>query len=253
VEPEIVDLLTGTDMDGVVEDDYDAEPIWAGASELVRAGWRSDVDLRRRLIVERVGTGPLRAVWVGGGGSNLLGQALAPLIEESVVVDPSLVQLRATPTAIGRTRRLYRGVAERLPLEDGWADLVDLPSVLDHVVDPDGAIVEAARVTRPGGVVTASLTNDRSWFRDVARRVRWTSFDAHDDHAHHFGLQELADRFRAAGLRDVHATTVMFLRLPASLDRFPARAAGAISRGADAVGRRVAPKRGGISIVIGTR
>lgn len=44
-----------------------------------------------------------------------------------------------------------RGLAESLPIEDGWADLVISNGVLNLVPDKVGAYTEIMRVLRPGG------------------------------------------------------------------------------------------------------
>jgi SAM-dependent methyltransferase len=64
---------------------------------------------------------------------------------------PSLA--RGDPDGIDRNRLVYlRESVEALPLADGEADYVFSNAMLEHLPDPDTAIAEMARVTRPGGV-----------------------------------------------------------------------------------------------------
>jgi SAM-dependent methyltransferase len=55
------------------------------------------------------------------------------------------------------------GYAEKLPYPDGWADVVLLVSVLDHVKDVNRALAEANRVLRNGGIAWITLT----FFKDL--------------------------------------------------------------------------------------
>ena len=46
---------------------------------------------------------------------------------------------------------LRGGVAPALPVADGAADVVIMSELIEHLVDPDGAVAEARRVLRPAG------------------------------------------------------------------------------------------------------
>jgi SAM-dependent methyltransferase len=73
------------------------------------------------------------------------------------------VGLERDPEHIERGRHLYpwltilEGDATSLPMPDGCADAVLLLDVVEHLADPDGALAEAHRVLRPGGVVVVSV------------------------------------------------------------------------------------------------
>ncbi len=63
-----------------------------------------------------------------------------------------LDRARKTADALGITRLEFRqGLAEELPVSDGWADLVISNGVLNLVPDKVAAYREIARVLRPGG------------------------------------------------------------------------------------------------------
>ncbi len=68
-----------------------------------------------------------------------------------VDMTPEMIE-RATASSLDRTNLEFRqGLADSLPVEDGWADLVISNGVLNLVPDKSGAYREIARVLRPGG------------------------------------------------------------------------------------------------------
>ena len=56
------------------------------------------------------------------------------------------------------------GVAANLPVADGVADVVIMSELIEHLVDPDGAVAEARRVLRPGGSLLLSTPNLAAWY-----------------------------------------------------------------------------------------
>jgi ubiquinone/menaquinone biosynthesis C-methylase UbiE len=75
-------------------------------------------------------------------------------------VDSRTVSLK---TAVLETRKAKlsaqisykKGDVSNIPLEDAFADLTCCRSVLMHLRDPLSAVIEMARVTKPGGIVAA--------------------------------------------------------------------------------------------------
>ena len=51
-----------------------------------------------------------------------------------------------------------------LPVADGAADVVIMSELIEHLVDPDGAIAEIRRVLRPGGSLLLSTPNLAAWY-----------------------------------------------------------------------------------------
>jgi SAM-dependent methyltransferase len=55
-------------------------------------------------------------------------------------------------------------VSPRLPVADGAADVVIMSELIEHLVDPDGAVAEVRRVLRPGGDLLLSTPNLAAWY-----------------------------------------------------------------------------------------
>jgi SAM-dependent methyltransferase len=51
-----------------------------------------------------------------------------------------------------------------LPIADGAADVVIMSELIEHLVDPDGAVAEVRRVLRPGGSLLLSTPNLAAWY-----------------------------------------------------------------------------------------
>jgi len=102
-----------------------------------------------------------RVVDVGGG----TGRAVRAIdVPERIVVD-------AAHGMLGEARRLgldgVRADGASLPFADGTIDAVFIVDALHHVADRTGALAEASRVLRPGGVLVC-LEFDRATLRGRA-------------------------------------------------------------------------------------
>jgi SAM-dependent methyltransferase len=65
--------------------------------------------------------------------------------------------------ALGLT--VVRGsINPSLPVADGAADVVIMSELIEHLVDPDGAVAEVRRVLRPGGSLLLSTPNLAAWY-----------------------------------------------------------------------------------------
>ena len=105
-----------------------------------------------------------------GSGTGTMTRRLAGITGTPVVgvePDPRLrtVAVHRTP-ADGPPVRFVDGTADALPVADGSVDLVWCERVLQHLADPAAAVVEIARVLRPGG---------RAVLLDSDHRTRVTS------------------------------------------------------------------------------
>jgi len=155
-------------------------------------------------------TGGARALDVGCGPGALIAVLVERLGPESVAaVDPS-------PPFVEAARTRYPGVdvrhatAEDLPFDDAAFDVTLAQLVVHFMQDPVGGLREMARVTRPGGVVAASVWDHAGGkgplglFWSVARELD----PGVVDESNLAGAREghLAELFAAAGLHDIQSS-----------------------------------------------
>ncbi len=131
-----------------------------------------------------------------GAGTGFVTQALLEAGLTVFAVDRSpemLAGLRARFPAAAQTGRLtaLAGEAHRLPLPDASVDHVFANMLLHHVDDPARAIVEMARILRPGG---------RLVITDLDIHTRRLLLDEHHDRWPGFRRGDVAAWLAAAGL-----------------------------------------------------
>jgi arsenite methyltransferase len=93
------------------------------------------------------------------------------------MTDEMLTKSRTTSELLGLSHVEFRhGLAEALPVEDGWADVVISNGVINLCADKRAVFDEIHRVVRPGGVVQfADIANGRTVPPEVLRDVDlWT-------------------------------------------------------------------------------
>lgn len=79
------------------------------------------------------------------------------------MTEEMLAKARATAADLGLDHVEFReGLAEDLPVENGWADVVISNGVFNLCADKKAVFAEVLRVLRPGG---------RLWFADIANGV----------------------------------------------------------------------------------
>lgn len=99
-----------------------------------------------------------------GIGTGAMSAALCRVVQRPVElngIDISSAMLReATSTLKGHDvdLRLQQANLEMLPFEDDSFDIVLVAHVLEHLADPQKAIVEIHRVLKPGGLVVTCIT-----------------------------------------------------------------------------------------------
>jgi SAM-dependent methyltransferase len=59
---------------------------------------------------------------------------------------------------------VVQGGIDGLPLPDASVDVVIMSELIEHLVDPDGAVAEVRRVLRPGGSLLLSTPNLAAWY-----------------------------------------------------------------------------------------
>jgi SAM-dependent methyltransferase len=108
-------------------------------------------------------SGPAVVLDVGcGDGAALAAAATQNPQHQFAGIDWSADALRQ---ARARGLTVVRGIIEtRLPVADGAADVVIMSELIEHLVDPDGALEEVRRVLRPGGTLLLSTPNLAAWY-----------------------------------------------------------------------------------------
>jgi SAM-dependent methyltransferase len=151
-----------------------------------------------------------------GCGVGEVARSLATAVApggEVVAVDAAASFVEAAATRDdGGAVRYERADVLALPYPDGAFDGVRTERVLQHVADPDAAIAELARVTKPGGRVCLVDTDWESLAvdglpADLVAEVAGVLRDR--DQLHHRDMgRTLRRRAVRAGLRDVRAEPV---------------------------------------------
>ena len=190
--PEHLDVFTAEERERFLEP-LDGEP-WESIGAAV--GWellyRVEPELYDRLVAgERLHPGIVawlperveRAVEVGAGSGRLTVD-LAPRCGKLVAVEPAAAmrarleeRLKRLDLASGSgSVEVVEGFFERLPVEDGWADLVVACSSFTTGPGHGGerGLAELFRVCAPGGVVALIWPDDPAWL--VARGFQHVVF-----------------------------------------------------------------------------
>jgi 2-polyprenyl-6-hydroxyphenyl methylase/3-demethylubiquinone-9 3-methyltransferase len=119
------------------------------------------VDLILKSMAGRDRDGPFDVIDVGGGAGTLA-RMFARVGHRATCVD-----LSADLLAVGEQRAKEEGLNVRflncsatdVPLPEAGFDVCVVPELLEHVADWESVLDEAARLTRPGGVLFLSTTN----------------------------------------------------------------------------------------------
>jgi SAM-dependent methyltransferase len=108
--------------------------------------------------------GPAVIVDLGcGDGSALAVAAAHNPAHRFAGIDWSSDALRSA-RGLGLTVVRAGVAAARLPVADGTGDVVIMSELIEHLVDPDGAVAEARRILRPGGSLLLSTPNLAAWY-----------------------------------------------------------------------------------------
>jgi SAM-dependent methyltransferase len=93
------------------------------------------------------------------------------------------------------------GTLADAPWADGEFDAIVFNHSLEHIDDPAQAVADAARLLRPGGLLTIAVPNFGSWHRRLFGSA-WFQLDL-PRHLQHFDRGSLDALVRRAGLRTV--------------------------------------------------
>jgi SAM-dependent methyltransferase len=133
---------------------YDVDRFHAHPSPLVRFVESRRIEAIFHLLDARPSD---RVLEVGCGAGHLLARLPAG---RGVGVDLSEALLARTAARVGRRAVLAQGDAGALPFAAGAFERVYCSEVLEHLVDPRGAVAEIARVLKRGGVAVLSVPNE---------------------------------------------------------------------------------------------
>ena len=142
---------------------YEADAVAALPDRAVEsfAGVGNPFSLRRLGAGERVvdvGSGAGFDSFIAAGQVGVSGRVIGVDMTAEM-----LKKSRETAAALGVDHIEFReGLAEALPVEDGWADAVISNGVINLCVDKQTVFAEIRRVLRPGGVLQfADIANGR--------------------------------------------------------------------------------------------
>jgi len=139
------------------------------------AGVGNPFSLRRLAPGERVVD-----VGSGAGFDSFIAASQVGVTGQVVGIDMTpemLTKSRRTAEELGFTHVSFRdGLAEAIPVEDGWADAVISNGVINLCADKQAVFAEIRRVLRPGGVLQfADIANGRPVPPDALRDIDlWT-------------------------------------------------------------------------------
>lgn len=142
-----------------------------------------------------------------------------------------------------------QAVAEQVPVQDMLAYGIVVKEVLDHCYDPVKVFSEAKRILKPGGVLVVTITNDKSYFKQLLPFVNRARKAKQTDHLFFFGPGELKKLAEDAKFDSVSVETYNYLKLPRFLEQFLGLFGSPMNRVlldlTDALGKIFLPAMGG--------
>ncbi len=129
-------------------------------------------------IREALGDGPIGQLVDIGTGTGRMIELFGTAATRSIGIDRSTEMLRLARVKLEEAGveavSLRQGDMYALPLPDGEADVVLLHQVLHYAQSPAAAIVEGARLLRPGGrlLIIDFAPHEREELRDTAQHAR---------------------------------------------------------------------------------
>ncbi|RDI76261.1 Methyltransferase domain-containing protein [Gaiella occulta] len=164
-----------------------------------RLRWRAAGTLASRLLSQRF-------VWlppfVPGGTLVEVGSATGAYLAEMRALGWDVVGIEVDPAASATARQRHgldvrTGTVEQAALPDGYADVVVMRMVLEHVRDPRRTLSELRRVLKPGGRLLLSVPNAGSLEARLFGSA-WYGWDL-PRHLSHFTPASLAALLSEAG------------------------------------------------------
>ena len=142
---------------------YDQEAFSHHPSSIVR--WVENT--RVAAVIKQLDAGPEdRILDAGCGSGKILGRLSG---KERHGVDLSKFMVDLARQRLDASVKVIRGDAEHLPYPDGFFDRVVASSLFSHVLNPEQVVAELKRVTKPGGRVVISVSDEDQ----IERGMRW--------------------------------------------------------------------------------
>jgi SAM-dependent methyltransferase len=187
-------------------------PVLIGALESMATN--PEIQRVRRVAWDALHPVPGSCLLDAGCGAGEVARELAAFGAEVVALDHSAATVAAAADRHdGSSVRYVTGDVTRLDFPDSTFDGVRCERVLQHLAEPDRAILELARVTRPGARVCLIDTDWESVAVDGLPDDLTGAVRAHfasRDQLHHLGMgRTLRRRLVHAGLREVTAIPVV--------------------------------------------
>lgn len=129
-------------------------------------------------LAQALGKGPLGSLLDIGTGTGRMAELFAPRASHVTGLDKSPEMLRIARARLQQLpadeHTLIHGDFTHLPLNDSSFDTVLIHQVLHYAQEPEGALAEAARVTRPGGriAIVDFAAHDREELRTAHAHAR---------------------------------------------------------------------------------
>ncbi len=180
-------------------------------------------EMQQLKALARTGIGPGQRVLDVGCGFGLETGRLAGLVApggHAVGLDHSpafIAEARRRASAAGIDASFEAGDAQALPFTDAAFDATRAERVLTYLADPETALGELRRVTRPGGTVALLEPDFDSNAINLTDRLLTRRVLAHacdNGVVNGWLVRDLARMLRRAGFRDVHIDTRIVLFTP---------------------------------------
>jgi len=135
----------------------------------------------------------------GCGYNATFVRSVLPELERAVLIDSAIAKDLKEQSKVTAIEGMLPDVLKQVPTRS--LDIILCVSVLEHLWDPQTALQECYRITRPGGVCMFNVPSWRGkWFLEFsAFRLGLSPKDEMDDHKTYYGVRDLWPHLVRAG------------------------------------------------------